>query len=265
MKTVTRGKRNGIQWTLLNQLDDLDFADDLALLSHNHQEMQEKTTLLCETLAQLGLNIHRGKTKILRTSTTNREPIKLRDEALDEVESFTYLGSAVDKQGGTDADVKTRVSKARAAFIQLRNIWSSRVISRHTKIRLFDSNVKSVLLYGAETWRFTKVTVHKIQTFVNKCLRRIVFIRWPDTIRNIDLWQLTDQRPIEEEIVHEKEMGMAGSHTSKTNIKHHTTVLDMDTPRKEETREATQHLAKRPRSRCEVDRTIMGAVRTYGK
>ena len=58
---------------------------------------------------------------------------------------------------------------------------------------------------------------------------------------------------------------MAGSHTSKTSIKHHTTVPDMDTPRKEETREATQHLAKRPRSRCEVDRTIMGAVRTDGK
>jgi glycosyltransferase A (GT-A) superfamily protein (DUF2064 family) len=66
MKSITRGKRNGIQWTLLNQLDDLDFADDLALLS----QMQEKTTLLCETSAQLGLNIHRGKTKILRTSTT---------------------------------------------------------------------------------------------------------------------------------------------------------------------------------------------------
>ena len=35
LKEVTRGKRNGIQWTLWNQLDDLDFADDIALLSHN--------------------------------------------------------------------------------------------------------------------------------------------------------------------------------------------------------------------------------------
>ena len=32
METITRGKRNGIRWTLWNQLDDLDFADDLALL-----------------------------------------------------------------------------------------------------------------------------------------------------------------------------------------------------------------------------------------
>ena len=37
MKTSTREHRNGIQWTLWNQLEDLDFADDLALFSHSHQ------------------------------------------------------------------------------------------------------------------------------------------------------------------------------------------------------------------------------------
>ena len=36
MKTTTTGRKNGIQWTLWTQLDDLDFADDLATLSHNH-------------------------------------------------------------------------------------------------------------------------------------------------------------------------------------------------------------------------------------
>ena len=34
MKERTNNRRNGIQWSLLDQLDDLDFADDLALLSH---------------------------------------------------------------------------------------------------------------------------------------------------------------------------------------------------------------------------------------
>nr|KAG5707948.1 hypothetical protein BaRGS_031679 [Batillaria attramentaria] len=45
MKTTTASRKNGIQWTLWTQLDDLDFADDLALLSHSHSEMQDKTTL----------------------------------------------------------------------------------------------------------------------------------------------------------------------------------------------------------------------------
>ena len=38
---------------------DLDFADDLALLSHTQQHMQEKTNIVAEHSARLGLNIHR--------------------------------------------------------------------------------------------------------------------------------------------------------------------------------------------------------------
>ena len=40
MKTTTEGSRTGIQWSLLSQLHDLDFADDIALLSHNHKHAQ---------------------------------------------------------------------------------------------------------------------------------------------------------------------------------------------------------------------------------
>ena len=46
VKTTTTGRNNGIQWTLWTQLDDLDFGDELALLSHNHSQMQDKTTRL---------------------------------------------------------------------------------------------------------------------------------------------------------------------------------------------------------------------------
>ena len=49
MKNSTAQRRNGIQWTLWSQLDDLDFADDLALLSHTYQQMQEKTSESAES------------------------------------------------------------------------------------------------------------------------------------------------------------------------------------------------------------------------
>ena len=44
MKTTMEGRNNGIQWSLWKQLDDLNFADDLVLLSHRQQQMQEKAT-----------------------------------------------------------------------------------------------------------------------------------------------------------------------------------------------------------------------------
>nr|KAG5702159.1 hypothetical protein BaRGS_010425 [Batillaria attramentaria] len=43
MRPPQQAGKNGIQWTLWTQLDDLlDFADDLALLSHSHSQMQDK-------------------------------------------------------------------------------------------------------------------------------------------------------------------------------------------------------------------------------
>jgi hypothetical protein len=42
MRQSTTGRRTGIQWTFTKQLQDLNFADDIALLSNKHQDAQEK-------------------------------------------------------------------------------------------------------------------------------------------------------------------------------------------------------------------------------
>ena len=144
-------------------MDDLDFADDLALRSHTQQQMQEKTTIIATHSACLGLTMHKGKSKILKVNN-NTTPIRLEGEALEEVESSTYLGSVVDKLGGTDADVKVQIGKARAAFHQLQKVWGSSELPRNTKIRIFNSMAKPVLLYGAETRRTTVTTMKKIQS-----------------------------------------------------------------------------------------------------
>ena len=57
MKTSTAQGRNGIQWTLWKQLDDLDYANDLAPLSHTRHQMQEKTNNVADVSARLGLKI----------------------------------------------------------------------------------------------------------------------------------------------------------------------------------------------------------------
>ncbi|VDO99410.1 unnamed protein product [Schistosoma margrebowiei] len=177
MKMSTSEGKHGIQWTDRMPLDDLDFADDLALLSQTQQQMQEKTTSVAAATAAVGLNIHKGKSRILRCNTTFTNPITIDGEYLEDVKTFTYLGSIIDDHGGSDADVKARIGKARAAYLQLKNIWNSKQLSTNTKVRIFNTNVKTVQLYGAETWRTTKATIQKVQVFINSCLRKILRIR----------------------------------------------------------------------------------------
>ena len=128
MKTTTTGRNNGIQWTLRTQLDDLDFADNLALLSQNHRKMQNKTTLLETTSAETGLKINRKRTEQMKMSTTTSTPVSVGGEPIREVESFVYV---VGQQGGTDRDVTARIGKARAAFVMLNNTWASEGIRNH--------------------------------------------------------------------------------------------------------------------------------------
>ncbi|VDP02304.1 unnamed protein product [Schistosoma margrebowiei] len=73
-------------------------------------------------------------------------------------------------------------------------------MSTNTKVRIFNTNVKTVLLYEAETWRTTEAITQKIQVFINSCLRKILQVRWPDTISNKALWERTNQILVEEEI-----------------------------------------------------------------
>ncbi|VDP75006.1 unnamed protein product [Schistosoma mattheei] len=108
--------------------------------------MQEKTTSIAADSAAVGLNIHKWKSKISRYNTACTNPITIDGENLEDVKTFTYLGSIIDEHGGSDADVKARIVKARAVYLQLKNIWSSKQLSTNNKVRIFNANVNTVLL-----------------------------------------------------------------------------------------------------------------------
>ena len=204
MKETTKGRQNGIQWTPWLQLDDLDFADDLLLLSHATRQMQDKTDDLNTTSKKVGLGIHTVKSKVMKNSKVAETGVSLNGNPLEVVDIFCYLGSMVDSSGGTEADIKARIGKARTAFAQLKKIWKSSIITRKTKMRLFNAIVMSVLLYGCQTWKTTSGIIKKLQTFVNKCLRIILKIRWYDLVSNEELWERAAQAPIKQQIAKRK-------------------------------------------------------------
>lgn len=91
MLCVSINKNKLIEWIGRNYLEDLDFADDLILLSYRHQQIQMKTTNVAAISASMSLNIHKGKSKILRYNTENINPIPFDWETLEEVESTTEM------------------------------------------------------------------------------------------------------------------------------------------------------------------------------
>ncbi len=200
MRKTTADKARGIQWTLFSQLEDLDFADDLAILSSKHTHLQEKTDRLGLFAAQTGLTISTTKTQVMYINPRVTAPITNRGKPLEAVDNFTYLGSLISTDNGAQKDIKARLAKAQGAFARLHAIWKSRQYSLHTKIHLYNSNVKSVLLYGSECWRVVTTDIDRVESFHNKCLRKICRIFWPNIISNRDLYTLTGSQSIVGEI-----------------------------------------------------------------
>ena len=155
------------------QLEDLDFADDIALISTTQLQMPKKTDKLTEISQRLGLTISKIKIRVMRLNCRNIEPIKIQNgDAIKETKYFTYLGAVVRTERGCDKDMDSRLSKAKAAFRKLKRIWGSKQCNRRTKIRLFSTLVKPVLLYGSETWKTNVQDNRKLDSFQYQCLKR---------------------------------------------------------------------------------------------
>ena len=190
--------KTGIQFTLLQKLEDVDFADDMILLSQKITHMRPKFAALLEQAARVGLKINASKTKEMRIrSPANTGNINCVGEVLEQVSAFTYLGSLITTSGGTEKDVEAPLQEGTGCILHFKTHMEIKVHLTVEKDKDLYSNVKSVLLYGSETWKLTKKIITQLQTFTNRRLRYILRVWWPRKISNEELWQRTKQEKIE--------------------------------------------------------------------
>ena len=143
-RTAYSTKHRGIQWTFSKKLEDLGFADDLCLLAHRLQDIQDKTEALQTTAKQVGLKINADKTKLMKVNTKQAGNVSIEGKNIEEVENFTYLGSVTSPTGGTEKDIPSRIKKAQQAFAILKPVWKSKTLTPRTKLRLYNSNVFTI-------------------------------------------------------------------------------------------------------------------------
>ena len=150
-------------------------------------------------------------------------------------------------------DVRARLDKARTAFRILKKVWSSREIGKSTKLMIFNTTVKSVLLYGSEIWRMTQSTLHKLPPFINSCLSKILCMRWPEEISNEDLWRAADQKPVATQIRRRK-LSWIGHNQPATLPGRHWPGIHRGKERAEE----PGHVAQRHQGRSAWKRSLLG-------
>ena len=107
--------------------------------------------------------------------------------------SLMTLGNQV----SGELECKMRIQSANAAFNSMQSVWLKRLsTSTETKMRLYNSCVKSRLLYNAGVCTYTRVQLDKIDAAHRRHLRRLLGIYYPEKISNPELYERTESKPI---------------------------------------------------------------------
>ncbi|MGL5231889.1 MAG: reverse transcriptase domain-containing protein, partial [Fusobacteriaceae bacterium] len=161
------------------KITDIEYADDIALLGNSEEVMQHFLDNLSDAAKIFGMCFAPLKCKILLQDWVGPDPIlSIRGKTLDIVNSFTYLGSIISSAPNIVDEINNRIMKARLAFGKLENIWRRKNVRLATKDRLYNACVRSILLYGSETWQLRQEDVQKLSVFDNRCLRYIARVKW---------------------------------------------------------------------------------------
>ncbi|KAJ8351146.1 hypothetical protein SKAU_G00226220 [Synaphobranchus kaupii] len=117
-------------------LTDLDYADDISLISDRVEKAQELLTRVERECAKVGLRLNAKKTEVIAYNTPDHLPLRTTgDTALREVSDFKYLGSWVNS---TEQDLRVRKALAWKALNGMASVWKSN-LPREAKLHFFDA------------------------------------------------------------------------------------------------------------------------------
>ena len=198
MKKVKADTGAGIDWVVNGKLLDLEYADDIIFICNGPEEMQRVLDCLVSEGRKVGLVINTRKTEIINMNIENAQDCSVEGSIIKQVDRFKYLGTYLSKDGSLKLEFEERLTRAHQAMGMLKNIWNNSNFSIHTKIKIYKVMVRSILIYGHESWYSTVTTDNKLLAFENKALRRILGIKWWDRVSNASIREITGLQPVDE-------------------------------------------------------------------
>ncbi|VDP26856.1 unnamed protein product [Heligmosomoides polygyrus] len=150
------------------------YADDIALVADNQEEVEEKVQLWQRALADNGLRLNVKKTKFISSEQCAGSILDCQGETIEKVQEFRYLGSDLSEEGSVDQAVRGRINAAWLKWRESTGILCDRRCSRTLKGKLYRTVVRSVLLYGSKCWALGKAQERQLHAAEMRMLRTVM-------------------------------------------------------------------------------------------
>ena len=156
------------------------YADDIAVLSNDLDELSEILRIYDKTFTRFGLKIATDKTETMAFNVP--EEIKslpslfsLGGVPINNVRKFKYLGHM---ETNTNEDpslfLTFRISSAFQKWNELKHVFTDKRIFMKTRIKLLEACVRSRLCYSCQSWELSASELRKLESIWHSFLRKMV-------------------------------------------------------------------------------------------
>jgi hypothetical protein len=164
------------------------YADDVGLVACSAEELQVTLDVWMAVLADNGLKLNTEKSEIMVVSRTPEElHITAGQKQLKQVGSFKYLGVLFDNSAVKETAINDRICQYSRNVGFLYPLLKDKHVPRDTKIVIYQTILRPILLYGCEAWTLTTAMKSKVQAAEMRVLRLIKGVTRKNRMRNDDI------------------------------------------------------------------------------
>ena len=132
----------------------LAYADDIDIVGRTINSVKEACLALSKAASNMELTINEEKTKFMQVTS---KPLMISELIVGEqkfevVLLFKYLGTIVTNDNNLllDKEIRYRISLANNCYHRLKHLFRSQFLNLRTKLNLYKTLLKPVLIYGRE-------------------------------------------------------------------------------------------------------------------
>lgn len=162
------------------------FADDQVIMAGDEDDIEYMMRKLVDTYEANGLKINYKKTKYLTTKDRGND-LQIYGNTIVKSDDFKYLGSIISSDANSKKDITSRMGQARQAIQRLNSLLWSKSIYNNTKVRIYNSIVQTILIYGSETWELSKRHRQQINAVEMDFLRRGCRVSKLEHVTNVEI------------------------------------------------------------------------------
>ena len=136
-------------------------ADDLDIITRDIRSFDTAVDNIVGAADDMGLQINISKTKYM-FSTKNKSQsqltcsLSLGSRKFEVVKELIYLGMKITADNNISAEIGRRITLASCCLYGLSKHLRSKMLSQTTKLKLYNTLILPILMYGAEAWTLTE-------------------------------------------------------------------------------------------------------------